>query len=166
MRICDIGLAFIVVFGVSKVGICFPKNDQLFAACCFFSSLKDKYHLPITAVNWGFLRIFPNQPLIALLHFSSRSYDSVDFAKSSLPINTAEYPPRAFSDRLLCSKAPFRFVPPKSLCGLGASSGFDIMYVLCRLGGSLLWMAEPPRFGDGTHKVLEEIDKVEEGDAL
>ncbi len=56
------------------------------------------------------------------------------FARRSLPVGTAECPPRALGDRLLCSKARFRFVLTKSLFGLGVSSGFDIVSVLCRLG--------------------------------
>jgi hypothetical protein len=52
-----------------------PNSDELFAACYFFSSLNENYRLSVSTVNWGFLNIFPNQPLVAFLHFFSRSCD-------------------------------------------------------------------------------------------
>ena len=52
-----------------------PNSDELFAACCFFSSLNENYRLSVSTANWGSLKIFPKQLLVAFLHSSSRSCD-------------------------------------------------------------------------------------------
>jgi hypothetical protein len=85
----------------------------------------------------------------------------VDCAKSSRLSNTAEYPPSARRGRLFYSKARSLFVPPKSLFGLGISSSFGIVSLLCGVGGSSLWMAEYAIVGDRAYEVLEEIEVLE-----
>ena len=85
----------------------------------------------------------------------------MDCAKSSRLINIAEYPPSARRGRLFYSKARFLFVLPKSLFGLGNSSSFVIVSLLCGVGGSLLWMAEHATVVIVAHEVLEEIEELE-----
>jgi len=52
-------------------------------------------------------------------------------------------------------------VLPKSLFGLGNSSSFVIVSLLCGVGGSLLWMAEHATVVIVAHEVLEEIEELE-----